>query len=181
MVRTGGPVEPDGHQYDDTVPVADQIVAIAEKMRGNRIASALDSVGALLGHTDNSAEAATAGDRSPQPSISPEHLKLAMRAYDERRARDRIFPSNDLFGEPAWDILLDLYIAYSKGKAISVSSACSASHAPATTALRWLGVLAERKMVVREADDEDHRRVLVSLSATGLGAMERYFERLVQN
>ncbi|MFM7349396.1 MAG: MarR family winged helix-turn-helix transcriptional regulator, partial [Erythrobacter sp.] len=98
------------------------------------------------------------------------------KAYALRRKRAAIFGKADLFGEPAWDILLDLFIAAGDGKSVSVSSACIGSAAPATTGLRWLGVLAEEGLILRENDPEDHRRVLVRLSPRGLSAMERFFE-----
>ena len=104
------------------------------------------------------------------------YLALARKAYALRRKRAAIFGNPDLFGEPAWDILLDLYIAQAEGKQVSVSSACIGSAAPPTTGLRWLGVLADEGLVVREADPEDHRRVLVRLTPSGQAAMDRFFE-----
>ena len=50
------------------------------------------------------------------------------------------------------------------------------SAAPATTGLRWVSVLADQGLVVRENDPEDHRRVLVRLTRAGLAAMDRFFE-----
>jgi hypothetical protein len=43
--------------------------------------------------------------------------------------RARYF-KRELFKDPAWDILLDLYVARADGRGISVSSACIASGAP---------------------------------------------------
>jgi hypothetical protein len=93
-----------------------------------------------------------------------------------RRKRAAIFGNPDLFGEPAWDILLDLFIAQGEGKTVSVSSACIGSAAPATTGLRWLSVLADEGLVMRENDPADLRRVLVRLTPAGQAAMERFFE-----
>jgi hypothetical protein len=104
------------------------------------------------------------------------HLALARKVYGLRRKRATIFGNPDLFGEPAWDILLDLYIACAEGKQVSVSSACIGSASPPTTGLRWLGVLADEGLVVREADADDHRRVLVRLTPAGQAAMDRFFE-----
>ena len=101
-------------------------------------------------------------------------LALARHAYRLRRQRGAIFGSEDLFGEPAWDILLDLYIAHAEGKPVSVSSACIGSANPATTALRWLAVLADKGLLVREADAKDQRRIMVRLTERGIAAMERF-------
>ncbi len=104
---------------------------------------------------------------------------MARQAYALRRKRAAIFGNPELFGEPAWDILLDLYIVHADGKPVSVSSACIGSAASPTTGLRWLGVLAEEGLVVRENDSDDHRRVLVRLTRAGITAMERFFDAVI--
>ncbi|WP_086607486.1 MarR family winged helix-turn-helix transcriptional regulator [Erythrobacter donghaensis] len=140
-------------------PLADELMAIANRLR---LAA---GEGAGTEHTQ----------REPQrPSRS--HLALARKAYALRRKRGAIFGNPDLFGEPAWDILLDLFIAQAEGKSVSVSSACIGSAAPATTGLRWLGVLADEGLVLRDPDPEDNRRVMVRLTPTGCAAMERFFD-----
>lgn len=101
-------------------------------------------------------------------------LATARHAYWLRRQRSQIFGSAELFGEPAWDILLDLYIAHAEGKPVSVSSACIGSASPATTGLRWLAVLTEHGLIAREADEHDHRRIMVRLTKHGVTAMERF-------
>ena len=61
-------------------------------------------------------------------------------------------------------MLLDLYLASGDGKSISVSSACIASRAPATTALRWLRRMEQLGLVARVNDDNDRRRVYVTIT-----------------
>lgn len=104
-------------------------------------------------------------------------LRWARRIYRNRRARGGIFGDETLFGEPAWDILLDLFIAAKELKRVPVTSACIGAAVPTTTALRWLSVLEERGLIVREADPNDARRVFVRLSADAYGLMVRYFVR----
>lgn len=103
------------------------------------------------------------------------YARLARAHYEQRRRRNSVFGNAELFGEPAWDILLDLYVAHAKGEPVSVSSACIGSAAPPTTGLRWLGVLAEQGLTLREHDPNDQRRVLVRLTERGLDAMDAYF------
>lgn len=147
-------------------PLADELMAIATRLRG-------------------AAEGAPpASDTESYSRTRPlrirSSLALARHTYAMRRKRAVIFGNSDLFGEPAWDILLDLFIAEGEGKSVSVSSACIGSAAPSTTGLRWLGVLADEGLVARENDAEDHRRVMVSLTPAGQAAMERFFEALVE-
>lgn len=106
---------------------------------------------------------------------SPIWAEVARTTYRERRYRADIFKDPTLFGEPAWDILLDLFIAAKERKRLPVTSACIGAAVPATTALRWLTVLEEKGLIVRENDTADARRVFVRLSADGYEKMVAYF------
>lgn len=108
-------------------------------------------------------------------------VQLAQRLYADRRRRQLAFSNPDIFGEPAWDILLDLYIAHAEERCISVSSACIGSAAPPTTGLRWLGVLQEEGLVLREHDPQDQRRILVRLSPDGIRRMDDYLSKLTRS
>jgi len=99
---------------------------------------------------------------------------LAEELYRNRRRRAQHF-SHRLFGEPAWDILLDLYAASVRGETVSVSNACRAADAPPSTALRWLQHLEDDKLVERTADPTDARRHFVRLSKRGTERMHAYF------
>jgi len=89
-------------------------------------------------------------------------LRHARRTYRNRRSRNALFADEALFGEPAWDLLLDLFIAAKERKRVPVTSACIGAAVPTTTALRWLAVLEERGLVLREADPCDARRSAIS-------------------
>ena len=84
--------------------------------------------------------------------------------YALRRKRDDLFDAS-IFGEPAWDILLDLYTADISGAQISITSACIAAAAPATTALRWINVLLDQGMIERFNDNSDGRRSFLRLTS----------------
>ncbi len=100
------------------------------------------------------------------------------KTVDFRRARVNFLPS-ELFGEPAWDMLLDLYIAESDGKRISVSSACIASGVPATTALRWLSRMEEMGLIKRTSDHRDKRRIYVAITQRAQDAINEWLIRAV--
>lgn len=91
-----------------------------------------------------------------------------------RRLRDRYF-GPDLFADPAWDMLLDLYAARLEDTRVSVSSLCIAAAVPPTTALRWIGTLTAQKLFVRRADPEDRRRIYIDLSDEAADAMTAWF------
>lgn len=108
-------------------------------------------------------------------------LRSARRTYRDRRSRAAVFGDETLFGEPAWDLLLDLFIAAKERKRVPVTSACIGASVPTTTALRWLAVLEERGLVLREADPSDARRIFVRLSADAYARMVAYFVRAAMN
>jgi hypothetical protein len=108
-----------------------------------------------------------------QPSV----LDKARLHYKARRARTTLFGAPDLFGEPAWDILVDLFIAAEEGKRISVSSLCIASAAPMTTALRWISILEARELVLRTSDPVDARRFYISLTSDTRAKIKAHFEK----
>lgn len=87
----------------------------------------------------------------------------ARKIYKLRRKREKSF-GDKLFADPAWDILLDLFIAKSEGRLTRVSSVCIASAAPLTTGLRHLSHLVDRGLVVRALSQDDSRVVHVELS-----------------
>ena len=99
---------------------------------------------------------------------------LAEETYRDRRKRARHFPKR-LLGEPAWDILLDLYAAAGRGQEVSVSSACLAADAPPSTALRWLQHLEDEGLVERLPDPTDARRHFARLTDAGRERMNAYF------
>ena len=104
-------------------------------------------------------------------------LAMAQAEYRRRRNRTLFFEDESLFGEPAWDILLDLFIAGLERKLLPVTSACIGAAVPTTTALRWLALLEERGQVIREPDPTDARRAHVRLSPEARARMEQYFQR----
>ena len=103
--------------------------------------------------------------------------RLVREIIKSRRCRDSIFGA-DLFGEPAWDLLLELYLAQQQQMRTSVSDACRASASPATTGLRWIRILEEQGWVKRESDPLDARRMWVSLTDRATEVMQNYLEQL---
>ena len=108
---------------------------------------------------------------SDLPEVSAETVRTVIRA---RRLRARYF-AEDLFADPAWDMLLDLLQAEIAHLRVPVSSLCIAAAVPATTALRWLKTMVAQGLFVRRADPHDGRRVFVELAPDASRALRRYF------
>ncbi len=116
------------------------------------------------------------GDIEHDRAFSP--LQRALRIYQARRSRRALFaPDSDIFGEPAWDILLDLFIAHERRQSICLSDASLGAGVPLSTAQRWVKHLLNRGLLVRHNDGRDSRRVLVSLSDHAVKLMRDYLEK----
>lgn len=100
-----------------------------------------------------------------------------MRRYLLMRRRRVDFLGSDLFADPAWDILLDLFAASREGLDISVSSACIASGVPCTTATAWVRKLEDCQLVRREADPRDGRRTFLRLTKLAEDRLEDWLSR----
>ena len=99
------------------------------------------------------------------------------RLITERRQRAKSFGS-ELFADPAWDMLLDLFIAMVQKKRISISSACIASSVPSTTGLRWLAHMCANGVLVRGNDPTDRRVSYVRLSDETFQQMVTYLDTI---
>ena len=116
---------------------------------------------------------------TPPVAVHPFPLSpVGRRARAEMRARIHrgLFFKESLFSDPAWDILLDLFIATTDGGRRTVSTVGLAGNVPQTTALRWVSALEAEGLIVREPDPLDGRRVFLDLSEAGFAAMTRYFQ-----
>lgn len=101
---------------------------------------------------------------------------LAARArmiFAQRRRRARYFNSA-MFDEPAWDMLLALYITDVAGGRLTVGQLISWVGVPHSTAIRWIDYLEKERFVVREAGDEDRRVVRLNLTDKARNAMNSY-------
>jgi len=114
-------------------------------------------------------------DVEPAP-VSAETVRTIIRA---RRLRARYF-QEDLFADPAWDMLLDLLQAEIAQLRVPVSSLCIAAAVPATTALRWLKTMVQQGLFIRRADPHDGRRVFVELAPQASRALRSYFAEVGQ-
>lgn len=109
--------------------------------------------------------------RTSEQPISDKEVRAILRL---RRNRDRFF-EGDLFADPAWDILLELYAAALGQFRVTVSNLCAGAAVPATTALRWINQLEKKGMIVRRSDPIDGRRHFLMLSEKALEAMGAFF------
>ncbi len=126
----------------------------------------------------------TSNEAKEGPRKDPERnlTAIAENMYRFRRRRDSLMTSQfgaDVFADPAWDIILDLYIQNSKNQDVCVTSACAAAMVPITTALRYITVLSDRGMIERSKNQKDGRSYLLRLSPEAVHIVEELLTELV--
>lgn len=105
-------------------------------------------------------------------------LASFVRSIINARAARRRFFDEQLFSDPAWDILLELFALRCEGSRISVSKLSVAANVPCTTALRWLDKLESDGLAVRTNDPSDGRRVWIELSDLGFSRVARFLDQI---
>ena len=181
-------VEPDDAQRAATLAVvfsgAGEAAGVADVGKDNaaRLRQLSDEMGriattlARLSTGPGSPAVKPIGEAGATPEVDAEAVRAVIRA---RRLRSRFF-SEELFADPAWDMLLDLLQAEIAQLRVPVSSLCIAAAVPATTALRWIKTMTEQGLFVRRADPHDGRRVFVELAPAASEAMRRYFSEVIK-
>lgn len=104
-------------------------------------------------------------------------LRIAKWWLKARRLREEVFGA-DMFSDPAWDILLDLYAADAKGERVQITSLSVAARVPHSTAIRWARIMTRAGLLIRERDPKDGRRIHISLSPETRKMMKDYLDRI---
>jgi DNA-binding MarR family transcriptional regulator len=123
----------------------------------------------------------SAGQSQGSPSAGtegePDLVNVARKIFENRRQRKLHF-NPAMFGEPAWDMLLGLYVSDDAGAATSIADLKKFSGTPATTSLRWLSYLEKEKLVSREEHPWDRRATILRVTEKGCKALEAYLARI---
>lgn len=94
-----------------------------------------------------------------------------------RRIRRSHFGTADMSG-PTWDMMLDLMLAGTHGRALSASDLATGAGVPLSSGLRMIGALERLGLVQRSIDERDRRRTIVRLTDSGSERMASYFEKI---
>ena len=115
-----------------------------------------------------------------RPRRRPNRLqleKLARHLFEARLDRKQLF-DGEIFGEPAWDMLLALYYMPRSGELLTVTNLSHTAGVPETTGLRWQQTLLDEGLIKRGPHILDRRLRLVGLTPQGRLLMEKYLTRL---
>jgi DNA-binding MarR family transcriptional regulator len=103
---------------------------------------------------------------------------VAERVYRSRRLRDKFFPEQ-LFADPAWDILLLLYSLERADKRLSVSAVCESAGVPVSTGHRWVQRLVDNGLAMREQHPTDRRVSWLRLPDSTLSRLDAYLDEMM--
>ena len=98
----------------------------------------------------------------------------ARQEYGQRRERDKIF-GDSIFENPAWDLLLDLFVMASEGKAVSMPYACSVTRASPETTAKQIAHMEESGLIRRVPHPTDPDCYYLELSDEAYRDMLHYF------
>lgn len=159
-------------QFDRRFSDRESAVQIAVKIKNDA-----DRLIAVISQKDNIiAETSAAAENSLLISATNKmtYYQYIRQIISNRTSRTKFFPQ-ELFSDPAWDIILYLALMNSQSKQASVKSLCMASGVPTTTALRCINALIEKGICERQPDRFDKRRVYIGMSEKGMSALDQYF------
>jgi DNA-binding MarR family transcriptional regulator len=136
----------------------------------------------LLLKEDSEAPAGLQLEGTARSIADTSRAALVARAREEfgnRRRRTAIF-ERSMFGEPAWDMLLALYILDVSGQRQTTGALMQFSGAPITTARRWLDYLVGNGLARRSHHPTDQRVMFVTLTEKGRSALDLYYSETVE-
>ncbi len=122
----------------------------------------------------------SAGHATGTPSVRPMSPALLARARQARQLRATMsaFLPRDLLVDPAWDMMIDLFIAAGTGERLCVKDLRLMSGESAAGAMRRIDRLQETGLIGRHPDPNDHRRVHIGLTEKGHVALAAMLEHL---
>lgn len=86
-----------------------------------------------------------------------------------------------VINESSWTLVQDLFAAHLRGQKMRTKELCAASGLPQTTVIRYLDHLEKLDLVRREADRDDSRVTLVSMTDWGAFWLREYYSQVVSS
>ena len=104
-------------------------------------------------------------------------LARVRKYMSNQRLRVEYF-NRSIFGEPAWEILLVLYMSEHAGRRQTIRRLADRVNTPLTTASRWIRYLEREHLVAKEPHPTDRRMSYVTLLDKGQALIENYFSSI---
>lgn len=104
-------------------------------------------------------------------------VERARSIFHGRLTRARHF-NRSMFGEPAWDILLLLFINDRSDSWLTATRLAELIEQPFSTVVRWIDYLEKERMIERRQDPKDKRISIIGLLDKGRQSVSSYLGEL---
>jgi len=114
-------------------------------------------------------------DQPRSQTVTEDHILSVLLV---RRARAALL-GTELFSDPAWDLMLELYAAHLGERTVCLSDLAAAIDTPESTTARWLGALNQHGLTDAAIDPVQPSHMLICLTPEGLAKMQQLADRWV--
>lgn len=108
-------------------------------------------------------------------SRAVEASEIVSRIIRARKARAEHFRL-DLFSDPAWDMLLALFVASVRGQIVTATELAEATATSIPSAARWIDVLERDGLLQRKPEPASLGQDIVELGSRGMAAIYNWIE-----
>ncbi|SMQ76614.1 DNA repair protein RadC [Sphingopyxis terrae subsp. ummariensis] len=115
-----------------------------------------------------------------QHGLDSQFLQNARATIRKRMLRRQLLGANELFGEPAWDMLLELFVHECEGRQLSMSSLCTTAAIPESSAMRLAQRMCDAGLLERRPDPADGRRSFMKIAPETAHRLRAYFAESVE-
>ena len=117
-------------------------------------------------------------DRSANSDCLAAETVASLKKYIDARARRVDLFDTQIFSDPAWDLLLWIFLGHLEQRALTISELPVFPDVPPSTATRWLRVLIEEGWVLTTENAAGSNSTSVALSPRATDALNEYFKIL---
>jgi len=113
--------------------------------------------------------------QSGEPGENEASREIARILFEMRNLRMKLFPAS-MFNEPAWDMLVALFIEREVSAAADLARL---TNTPVSTAMRWIEYLEKHKLIIRELSPGDRRSHVIRLTDQARNNLQTLFSDMV--
>lgn len=159
---------------DPDPPNDDAVIVKTVRLTDRDVRDAARLFGLIANHGESGLQSSKEFATLPEQG---ELIKRARSVFEGRQLRTSYF-NRSIFGEPAWDVLLVLYVADASDARQTIGKLAERIGVPPTTVLRWIAYLEKEGLVERQSHPTDRRVVFIRLIEKGRSALENYLRAM---
>ena len=119
-------------------------------------------------------------EHRPISLATSEAVKVVSQIIYARRTRSDFF-APEIFSDPAWDMLLVLFLAKARGEGMAPDQLAKAAASPLGASARWIGILKRNGLVQPGRVQADGITRMIELAPRGWSAMLQWAQRWIES